>query len=148
MPLASTDHLSQLEDPGKIVILGYSAGARSRPLFGWARNFLSRYKSEDNRNILNRRAAEAFAVTWRLFCDKLPPPIIEDITSWLRRSGIPKMKPDGAEDNIRISLGNTAFSLRNNEWAPPMGMMAVNYSRSVSFQPARFRLTSSMQSSA
>jgi hypothetical protein len=50
---------SQLEDSGSIVLIGFSAGARSRPLFGLARNLL-RKSTDTSAADVNNAAASAY----------------------------------------------------------------------------------------
>ena len=72
-------HWTQLADPGKIVQLGVSASARSKPLLGWVKNIASKRLSDDSINNLDQKAAHAFSLLWMLIRRKLP----DNLSIWL-----------------------------------------------------------------
>ncbi|KAM6491704.1 hypothetical protein JOM56_012866 [Amanita muscaria] len=72
----------QPNDPGKLVIIGYSPGSRSRPSFGWVRN-ITRKISEGDLHDFNAQCSSAFAFFWNLARSWLPPEIIKDFDDFI-----------------------------------------------------------------
>lgn len=128
--------ISQLEDPGKYVQVGFSAGARSVPAFHWVRNLLSKQFGADEVASLDRETAHGFSLAWMLFRKKLPNHIIDDIDLWLTQTGITRMNREILNSKtsdigaINLDVGDNFFTLHGAEGAPPSGGMAANYSRS------------------
>ncbi|KAH6903261.1 hypothetical protein BKA70DRAFT_1433773 [Coprinopsis sp. MPI-PUGE-AT-0042] len=56
----------RLEDSGSLVLIGFTAGARSRPLFGLARNLLRKSTDTTDADIRNAAASAYF---WKHRCD-------------------------------------------------------------------------------
>lgn len=129
--------LHQLADPGKIVQIGISAGARSKPLIDWVKNIYSKRLSDDYVDDLNRKTAHAFSIHWMLIRRKLPDVVSDDLVTWLTESGIYRMNKEvvrgireqSERGNIELDIGGNSFNFQWAEMAPPSGVMAANYSR-------------------
>lgn len=129
--------LHQLADPGKIVQIGISAGARSKPLIDWVKNIYSKRLSDDYVDDLDRKTAHAFSILWMLIRRKLPDVVSDDLVTWLTESGIYRMNKEvvrGIREqseggNIELDIGGNSFNFQWAEMAPPSGVMAANYSR-------------------
>lgn len=130
-------HCTQLADPGKIVQLGVSAGARSKPSLDWVKNITSRRLSSDFIEDLDRKAAHAFSLLWMLMRRRLPEELTDDLVTWLTETGIYRMNKDvvrGLREQtdvgeIELDIGGNTFNFQWAELAPPSGAMAANYSR-------------------
>ncbi|KAF8326288.1 hypothetical protein F5887DRAFT_1084600 [Amanita rubescens] len=122
----------RLEDPGSIVQIGYSAGARHKPFFDWVRNITS--KSTDTYD-LNKRTSSAFAFFWNLCRAWLPEEIITDIDAWLTRTQAPAMDAtrqfDSHEGSYDLIVDGIPFQFTDVCLAPPCGVMARNYARAI-----------------
>lgn len=134
--------LHQLADPGKIVQLGISAGARSKPAIDWVKNISSKRLSDDFVDDLDRKTAHAFAILWMLIRRRLPDEVSDDLVTWLAESGIFRMNKEvvrrfreqSGHDSeglgeIELDIGGYSFNFQWAELAPPTGVMAANYSR-------------------
>ena len=87
-------HYTQLANPGKIIQLGISAGARSKPSLNWVRNITSKQLSNDFVDDLDRKSAHAFSLLWMLIHQRLPDELSDDLVTWLTKSGIYWMNKD------------------------------------------------------
>lgn len=127
----------KLEDPGKIVQTGISAGARNKPFIHWVQNILSKRLSTDFIDKLDRETAHAFSLFWTLIRRRLPDEVSSDLAAWLTETGIYRMNKDileGFQDKadhgeIELDIGDNLFNFQWAELAPPSGVMAANYSR-------------------
>jgi hypothetical protein len=129
-------HFTQLADPGKIVQVGISAGARSNPSLDWVKNITSRRLSEDFVDDLDLKTAHAFSLLWMLIRKKLPDELSDDLVTWLVKTGIYRMNKDVVrgfreqdDGEIELDIGGNSFNFQWAELAPPSGVMAANYSR-------------------
>jgi hypothetical protein len=130
-------HFSQLADPGSIVQVGVSAGARSNPSFGWVRNIRSKELSGKLVDELDRKTAHAFSLLWMLIRRRLPDEVSDDLVTWLAESGIYRMNKEAVKHlreqsdvgEIELEIDEHTFNFQWAELAPPSGVMAVNYSR-------------------
>jgi hypothetical protein len=128
---------TQLADPGKIVQVGISAGARSNPTLDWVRNITTRQLSDDSVDDLDRKTAHAFSILWMLIRRKLPDELSDDLVTWLIETGIYRMNKDVVrgfreqddKGEIELDIGGNSFNFQWAELAPPSGVMAANYSR-------------------
>jgi hypothetical protein len=140
--LFSLSYLSnfiQLADPGKIVQVGVSAGARSKGAIHWVRNISTTRLSDDYVDDLDRKTAHAFSLLWMLIRRKLPDELSDDLVAWLKETGIFRMnkkavmarafKGQDEEGEIELDIGGNTFNFQWAELAPPSGVMAANYSR-------------------
>lgn len=110
----------KLEDPGKLVQVGYSAEAHSKPCFYWVQNIPSKKVTQENTNKLDQDSVAAFLLAWTLFKKKLSPIIISDTEEWVEKSNIPRMTKEvlGKNSNIspiRIELLHDSFDLHGAE---------------------------------
>ena len=130
-------HSTQLEDPGKIVQVGVSAGARSEPSLDWVRNITSKRLSPDFVDDLDRKSAHAFSLLWMLIRRRLPDELSDDLVTWLTETGIYRMNKEAVkavreqseEGEIELDIGGNTFNFHWAELAPPSSVMAANYSR-------------------
>jgi hypothetical protein len=132
-----SSHFTQLADPGKIVQVGISAGARSKPAVDWVKNINSKRLSEDFVDELDRKTAHVFSLFWMLIRKRLPDELSDDLVTWLAKTGIYRMnkeavqgfreQSDGGE--IELDIGGNYFNFQWAELAPPSGVIAANYSR-------------------
>ncbi len=127
--------LVQKEDPGELPIVGFSAGARSKPQFHWVRNLL-RKMSDDDALDFRWEQSSAFALIWNILRKRLPPEIQKEWIGWLKNGKFPAMNPEWADhaDNrgsYSICVKGETIKFNNAELAPPTGVMAQNYARYV-----------------
>jgi len=122
----------RLEDPGKLVQIGYSGGSRSKPSFDWARNLLSKKHSKKEVESFNYTCSSVFALFWNMSRKILHPDIIGDIESFLE-SGVPRMdmeaKGERGSSIYTITYKEEEFDFHQGVLAPPVGFFSVNYAR-------------------
>ncbi|RPD71466.1 hypothetical protein L226DRAFT_573939 [Lentinus tigrinus ALCF2SS1-7] len=127
----------RLEDPGKMIQTGYSAGARSKPVFNWVRNVISR--QETSLEFLassDFRSSCLFALGWNICRSVLPHDgVMKEWVEFLDNNRLPRM--DGgvgiqsSTGNVTIHLGDTPVTFHNMELAPASGLLNQNYARGV-----------------
>jgi hypothetical protein len=130
-------HNFQLADPGKIVQVGVSAGARSKPSLDWVRNITPNRLSDKSVDDLDQKTAHAFSLFWMLIRRTLPSELSDDLVKWLTDTGIYRMNKKAVQGlqsptevgKIELDIGGNSFNLEWAEQAPPSGVMAANYSR-------------------
>lgn len=130
-------YYTQLADPGKIVQIGVSAGARSKPALDWVKNITTKRLSEDFVDDLEQKSAHAFSLLWMLMRRRLPDEVSDDLVTWLTESGIYRMNKDAVKGfreqtdvgEIELDINGNTFNFEWAELAPPSGVMAANYSR-------------------
>ena len=130
-------HFTQLADPGKIVQVGVSAGARSKPSLDWVKNITSKCLSDDSVGHLDQKTAHAFSLLWMLIRRRLPEELSDDLVTWLAETGIYRMNKDAVRGlreqtdvgEIELNIGGNSFNFQWAELAPPSGVIAANYSR-------------------
>ncbi|TFK60762.1 hypothetical protein BDN72DRAFT_778991, partial [Pluteus cervinus] len=131
----------RLEDPGSLVLMGYTAGARSRPYFYWARNVRSK-KFDTEMDQFNHESSSVFALFWNLCRAHLPDEIISGIQNFLD-TGIPRMDAGGAMATGHAPgtghytvqpTPDVSFTFHEAQLAPPTGVFACNYSRAVHYE--------------
>jgi hypothetical protein len=137
--LSHSPHFAQLADPGKIVQLGISAGARSKPSIDWVKNITSKRLSGDFVDDLDQKTAHAFSLIWMLIRRKLPHELSDDLVTWLTETGIYWMnkaavrlggfREQNTSGEIELDIDGNSFDFQWAELAPPTGVMAANYSR-------------------
>lgn len=132
-----------MEDPGSLVQIGFSAGARSVPKFDWVRNITSRKLPAHVIDDMDHRSSSAFALFWNLCRSSLPEEVMEDFDNFFEDCCLPRMHPcnGAAGDPINhsqcmagdysIQIGDNKFVFKNAERAPPAGVCGQNYSRFV-----------------
>ena len=119
--------------------MGYSAGPRSKPCFGWAKNLLSRNRTKEEIEGLDYETSSVFTLFWNMCKHRLPAGIIDDIEDYMAETGIRRMDGNGlmasAQDPSKgdfiVSAGDAVqFKICEADLAPPTGVFAANYSRS------------------
>jgi hypothetical protein len=135
--LQKTNYGWQMEDPGKLVQLGYSAGARSQPSFHWVRNIVLRNLDAAEIADNDRKTSSVFAFAWQLMRNRLPPEIMQDFDVFLQSSQLKRMDGNGSmcqshgdiQGTYEVSIGRKVFDFCQAELAPPAGVFGTNYSR-------------------
>jgi hypothetical protein len=130
----------QLDDPGKLVLFGYSAGSRNAPAFDWVKNLTSTHTSgaAEAKNI---EASSVCALVWNMIRSRLPDEVVEDFDKFVSGEGLMRMDAksamagEGSKGNYTVQIGETQFNFCGAELAPPTGVFAENYSRSVLLLP-------------
>ncbi|KAH9912790.1 hypothetical protein B0H21DRAFT_659601, partial [Amylocystis lapponica] len=131
--------LFQLEDPGSLVLAGFSAGARSQPSFDWARNLLSKRHSPEFIHGLHHREASFFALQWNLMKARLPGEVMDDFEAFFERTGMCRMDTEQgktAYGDYTIQKGEHLINFKHVEMAPPSGMFGGNYARATHLEPS------------
>ncbi|EDR05220.1 uncharacterized protein LACBIDRAFT_329890 [Laccaria bicolor S238N-H82] len=149
------DERYQMDDPGDLVQIGFSAGSRNAPKIHWVRNITRCNLPDQVVADLNYRSSSAFALFWNLCKDVLPKPIINDFNAFFEKDGILRMNPaegaakDFAKDehhavtgDYTIQIGDESFLFKNVELAPPCGVFGRNYARAMHFenQPHKYAI--------
>lgn len=132
----SIDTFHQLEDPGKLIQTGYSAGARSKPSFAWVRNILcKRELTPDFIASSDYRTSCLFAIAWNICRSRLPAVVMGDWLEFNQKNQLPRMDggigTSATAGEVSLSLGETEILFNGMELAPACGMMGQNYSRCV-----------------
>ncbi|EMD30923.1 hypothetical protein CERSUDRAFT_35051, partial [Gelatoporia subvermispora B] len=123
----------RMEDSGKMVQSGWSAGSRSKSAFNWVRNILSKALSAEQVASSNFQASSAFALFWNMARNRLPAEVLADFNNWLS-TGIYRMnsaQPHSERGDYGILEGPSQVFIHDAEMAPPGGVFARNYSRPV-----------------
>lgn len=134
----------QLEDPGSLVQIGYSAGARAAPAFHWVRNLTKKLPDQVVTD-KDYKSSSVFALFWNLCCDFLPGEIMEDFDQFLGECNMVRMKSGqgaasefiagegaGTHGEYTVHIGDDEFIFKDAEMAPPSGVFGQNYSRCAS----------------
>lgn len=125
----------QLEDRGSIIQIGFTAGSRAAPEFGWARNALSKKAGEGTSN---HRVSSLMAAFWLIAKQGFPPEIISDFEDFYKKNGLPYLHPDwpATQDTSRGPLelpsSSGACKWDDVELAPGCAVMVQRYARLVS----------------
>ena len=121
-----------------MVQMGYSAGARSKPSFGWVRN-LER-KNELTPEFLasvDYQTSCLFALAWNICRAQLPKEVMDEWVQWIESTQLPRMDAGvhmaGTHGDYQIHIGEHTTTFHNAELAPPTGLLNQNYARSVLF---------------
>lgn len=120
----------QLDDPGTMVQVGFSAGSRSAPAFDWVRNLPAKIDPTE-RDKMNKNISAAFALFWNLCRFWLPPVVINDIDKFMEDTKIYPM--DGSARTGKLSgkyeviVDGVEFEFTDARLAPPAGVVAQNY---------------------
>jgi hypothetical protein len=124
----------QLEDPGKLCQIGYTAGSRSNPQLGWARNLL--WKQTDvAKNQLMYESSSVFALVWNILRNQLPDEVNGSFEQWLQGEEMVRMDTMGSQDVVKgtytVKYGDETYEFHGVEMAPPSGVFGTNYTRFV-----------------
>ena len=123
-------------------MLGYSAGAISKPAFHWVRNLLDPKAPAKEVAALDYQASSIFALAWNIGRHTLPRDVISDFDNFIEKLGIPRMEGStGDMDHYFVDIERLPGEPGGERWdrhqfergerAPPSGAMAHNYARSV-----------------
>ena len=144
-----------MEDTGKMVQLGWSAGQRNKNKCHWVKNITTRCISQDAEAELNKKASSLFALAWQIMKQRLPAEVIDDFNNFVEDLGINRMDangqmsqfhPEGAqvqqsrpknskatgkrmETKFWVESSTIQFEFTGAELAPPSGVIGQNYSR-------------------
>jgi hypothetical protein len=125
----------QLEDPGKLVQVGYSAGSRSSPKFDWVKNLLSKRHSAEAIEDMNIKTSSACAFMWNLVRSRLPAEVVDDFANFITDAELVRMdansvmmEADG-KGVYTVNIGEDQFDFHKAELAPLTAVFAENYSR-------------------
>jgi hypothetical protein len=126
----------QFEDPGKLVIVGYSAGSRKAPAaFDWVKNLLSTTHTPEAIQAKNVKSSSVCALVWNMMRSRVPDEVLEDFDRFMSEEGLMRMDAksamarEGGRGGYTIQIGDTQFDFDRAELAPPTGVFAENYSR-------------------
>ncbi|KAH9834910.1 uncharacterized protein C8Q71DRAFT_710792, partial [Rhodofomes roseus] len=124
------------QDPGTLVLAGYSAGSRSAPIFDWCHNIELTKPSAEFIQSHEMAVSSSFAIFYNLACAQLPAELLDDLHSYLETNGFPRMDANGAigtsEDGrgeYYVQRGEDTIVFCHEKLAPPSGVMGVNYAR-------------------
>ncbi|RDB30477.1 hypothetical protein Hypma_007129 [Hypsizygus marmoreus] len=130
----------RMEDTGKLVQVGYSAGSRSSPKFDWVKNLLSNAHSDDALAEINDDDSSVFAFAWQQLRSLLPMPVIDDFDLYLNGTKIKRMDANGhlpsskSQRSYSVKIGDNEFDFHHAELAPPTGVFGQNYSRPIHYE--------------
>ncbi|KAF5320514.1 hypothetical protein D9611_010727 [Ephemerocybe angulata] len=123
----------RMEDTGSVVQVGFSAGSRSVPSFGFVRNLVSKAVDAD---AANREFSVLLTFFWLCSMGVFPEEIIRDFKAFYGEFDIPRLNPDWPTfDEARGTLilppecGSYAF--KDVELAPGCAVMVQRYARAV-----------------
>ncbi|TFY58816.1 hypothetical protein EVJ58_g6174, partial [Rhodofomes roseus] len=130
---------AQLDDPGKLVLVGYSAGSRSSPAFDYSRNIEAKKLSEEFVRSHHMAVSSSFSLFYQLMRANLPNEVLEDYEEYIAKHGFPRMDARGAipvDDegcgDYYVKKGGKTFTFHGAKLAPPAGVAGVNYARQAS----------------
>ncbi|KAJ3502776.1 hypothetical protein NMY22_g18473 [Coprinellus aureogranulatus] len=131
---ATTKKSIRLEDRGVIVQIGFSAGSRDAPEFGWVRNTLSKKTDED---AAKRKVSSFMTAFWLMSKQAFPSEIVEDFENFHRKFNVPRFHPEwpDCDDASRGPL-ELPPSCGGQQWddvdlAPGSAVMVQRYARAV-----------------
>ncbi|KAF8341801.1 hypothetical protein F5887DRAFT_1076389 [Amanita rubescens] len=117
-------------DPGSLVIIGFSPGARHRPSFGWVRNIIRKIP-EGELEDFDYECSSAFALFWNLARSWLPGEIIQDFDDFIESEGLPPMnsefQTDGLDGTYTAVIKGVRYNFTDARLAPPQGYFGGNY---------------------
>ena len=124
---------AQLEDPGSLLQVMYSAGSRRAPSFGMVRNITASL-TEEEMSEANRSIASLFSYVWLRAKGLFPPEIIADFVQFYDRYNIPRFDPDWPDSatatgsvELPCALGPVSFD--DVERSPGLGVLHDRYAR-------------------
>ncbi|KAF6745330.1 hypothetical protein DFP72DRAFT_824582 [Ephemerocybe angulata] len=126
----------RLEDPGEIVIGGFSAGALSSPQFGFAKNLLRKTDPEDAAKD-QTDIATLMTIFWLLAAGSMPREVIQDLRSYYNLHNIPRLDPnwpyveEGVTGALQLPMALGSFLFEDVELAPGSAVLVQRYARAV-----------------
>jgi hypothetical protein len=114
--------------------IGYTAGARSSPQLGWARNLLSK-QAEETASRLMYESSSVFALFWNILRNQLPGEVNHSFEEWLEKTQIVRMDTMGSQDSTEgaytVKYGEDVYEFHGVDMPPPSGVFGTNYTRFV-----------------
>lgn len=122
-----------MEDAGHLSLIGFTAGSRSTPAFGMARNFISREGSEVE-NAENQELAAIMSYFWVRAKCLYPAEVVQDFEDYYSRYNIPRFDPDwpasySDRGTLAFPLAAGKYTFQDIERAPGCGIVAQRYAR-------------------
>ncbi len=131
-----------MEDTGKLIQIGHSAGSRSQPAFYWVRNITSKHANAPK---FDRKAADLFVFVWQHMQSILPTEVLDDFKLFIKFNDLPRMNPEDPhtmlpplkKGNVKnthptgkysVTIQGKDFEFQKVEFAPPGGVCGKNYS--------------------
>ncbi|KAH9915751.1 uncharacterized protein B0H18DRAFT_1040298 [Fomitopsis serialis] len=125
----------RLEDPGKLVLLGYTAGSRSHPLYDWARNLRSSKHTAEFIREHDFRVSSVFALFWNLIQSHLPEEVLAPFELYLSENSMGRMDANSKSRESKgiymVECGDEYVEFNDAELAPPAGVAGCNYARAI-----------------
>ncbi|KAA8892791.1 hypothetical protein FN846DRAFT_1009128 [Sphaerosporella brunnea] len=125
----------RLDDPGKLVMNGYTSGSRNAPSVVWAKNLLQSptrlFESPQELESFDFQVSSTYALMWNMARSKLPPEILADIDKFVDGEGV-RAVMDGngtMKGYYGLKLKEEYYEFHSAELAHPQGNYARNYSR-------------------
>jgi hypothetical protein len=125
----------RLDDPGKLVMNGYTSGSRNAPRAMWAKNLLRSptrlFETPQELESFDFQVSSTYALMWNMACSKLPPEILADIDKFVDSKGV-RAVMDGngtMKGHYGLKLEEGYYEFHSAKLAPPQGNYARNYSR-------------------
>ncbi|KAH6890911.1 hypothetical protein BKA70DRAFT_1120080, partial [Coprinopsis sp. MPI-PUGE-AT-0042] len=123
----------QKEDPGQLVQIGWTTGARNDPKFDAARNLLRR--NEDTTEA-DKENAYASAFFWRRVQLLHPPEVGNSIAAFYKEHDIPRLDPNWPASRrvngpVTLPSGIEPITFEDIEFGPGCVIMTERYSRPV-----------------
>ncbi|KAH6873994.1 hypothetical protein BKA70DRAFT_1046794, partial [Coprinopsis sp. MPI-PUGE-AT-0042] len=124
------------EDPGQLVQLGWTTGARNNPSFDAARNLL---RPDEDTTEADKENAFATAYFWRRVQLLHPPEVGDSIAAFYRKHNIPRLDPGWpATRRVRgpmsIPTDTEPITFQDAEFAPGCLVMTERYCRPVHWE--------------
>ncbi|KAJ3507051.1 hypothetical protein NMY22_g17053 [Coprinellus aureogranulatus] len=135
----------RMEDLGVLIQLGFSAGSRSNPSFGFVKNFLSKAAGAGDAELRsNRELASALIYFWLRSKALFPSEVVDDISAFYSENDIPRFDPDWPASReeigvLELPFGATAFAFEDVERAPGCAVAVDGYARAVHMENAPHR---------
>ncbi|KAH9831726.1 uncharacterized protein C8Q71DRAFT_726620 [Rhodofomes roseus] len=136
--LAGTDNTVVLDcsmkkdDPGKLVLVGYSAGSCSSPAFNYSWNIEAKKLLEEFVCSHHMAVSSLFSLFYQLMRANLPNKVLEDYEEYIAKHGFPHMDARGAIpvndegcSNYYVKKGGKMFTFHGTKPALPAGVAVL-----------------------
>jgi hypothetical protein len=136
-PHSSLKPALQLQDPGWIVHVGFTAGSRRDCGFGFARNLASQAQDAAEKEAENRGEVEgALTYFWLRTLGVLPAEVTEDVGDHYGPGGPPRFRADWPEPTdspmktaLKLSVGGRDVEFEGVERPPGCAVFAEGYAK-------------------
>ncbi|KAF6745808.1 hypothetical protein DFP72DRAFT_992945 [Ephemerocybe angulata] len=123
----------RMEDTGSVVQVGFSAGSRRVPSFGFVRNLVSKAVDADT---ANREFSVLLTFFWLCSMGVFPSEIIDDFKAFYGEFDIPRLNPDWpsyneAQGTLKLPPECGSYVFKDIELAPGCAVMVQRYARAV-----------------